>query len=373
MDRRLYHLDFLRAFMLFLGVFYRSAHADAGAGDYDFVRDASGAFRMACFFIISGYFSVSLLERKGSFSFLKSRTIMLLTPALFCIAFLVPITNDWMLAYYANEGAESKFEVFWQQHAWFLIVLLMFTLPLAFVVRCVRNSVHWLSRYMSLTIARITLFSAVVLGCILFKKFVVSGFVWSIPYSHLYGYSIWSASTYFPYFILGVFMYLWRDVYVRFNTGYPMWGVIALAIVFGLIYLESVGLSLDVISKESHVQHGILLFYKYAVAIAISLFLFSVSARFLDKDFWIVRIMAQSAYTVYIVHFTLVAWFLLMLQEAGMSMNARMMLSALATCVVGVLFHYLVVKKVNMASLLFNGKLKVTGRAGEPEATISAS
>lgn len=362
MERRLYHLDFLRAFMLFLGVFYRSAHADAGAGDYDFVREASGAFRMACFFIISGYFSVSLLERKGSFSFLKSRTIMLLTPTLVCVALLVPITNEWMLAYYANEGAESKFEVFWQQHAWFLIVLLIFTIPLAFVVHSIKWSVNWLSRYMPFTAARTLLFLAVVVGCILFKKIVVAGFVWSMPLSHIYGYSIWAATTYFPYFALGIFMYLWRDIYDRFNTGYVMWGAIALVVVAGYAYLQSAGLSLEVVNKKLHLLRSGLFFYEYILAIAISLFLFSVSARFLDKDFWVVRIMAQSAYTVYIIHFTLVAWFLLVMQSAGMSMNTRMVLSAIATCGLGILFHYLLVKRLKVASLLFNGKWDIAGR-----------
>ncbi|MFV8782348.1 acyltransferase family protein [Microbulbifer sp. SA54] len=367
MDRRLYHLDFLRAFMLFLGVFYRSAHADAGAGDYDFVREASGAFRMACFFIISGYFSVYLLERKGNFSFLKSRTIMLLTPALVCVVLLVPITNEWMLTYYAIEGAESKFEVFWQQHAWFLIVLLIFTIPLKFVVQSIQWVVNWLSLYMPLTVARILLFLALVIGCILFKKFVLAGFMWGIPFSHIYGYSIWAATTYFPYFVLGIFMYLWRDIYVRFNTGCVMWGVIALLVVAGYAYLLSAGLTLGVVSKDLHLLRSTLFFYDYVLAIAISLFLFSVSARFLDKDFWIVRIMAQSAYTVYIVHFTLVAWFLLVMQSAGMSMNMRMVLSAIATCGVGILFHFLIVKRLKVASLLFNGKWDMVGTASPPE------
>lgn len=370
MERRLYHLDFLRAFMLFIGVFYRSAHADVGTGEYDFVRGISGAFRMACFFIISGYFSAMVLERRGDLSFLKGRMTMLAVPSLVCVILLAPFTTEWMVAYYTESGAEKSFKMFWMQHAWFLLSLLVFTLPLSYILRYSRETVSWLTGYMPLEVARLLLFTGVVATCVFLHQFLLPKYMWDIPWIHLVGLFVLITVQHFPYFLLGVFMYLWKDLYGKFNNHPALWGGVtlvciggALGIELGSSYLEKAGLAfrgLDYLTMA----------YDYLLAIVISIALFSISARYLDKDFFIVRIMAQSAYTVYVVHFILVAFLLFILQRAGLSMDARMVLSAVTACVVGMLFHFAVVEKSRLALLLFNGRLRPTG-AGRPEASAA--
>ncbi|MCA0901710.1 acyltransferase family protein [Microbulbifer agarilyticus] len=357
MDRRLYHLDFLRAFALFVGVFYRSAHADAGGGDYDFVRDVSGAFRMACFFLISGYFSLALIERKGTLPFLKGRLVMLVVPALVCVILLAPFTAEWMASYYSQVSANKDFKMFWMYHAWFLFSLLAYTLILKYTVRFSMKSVHWLSKYMPENLARIVFFSIVVLACALSYKVILPSFMWEIPYIHLVGLFVLISVQHFPYFLLGVFMYMWRDVYVKFNSGYVQWGLVALVCIGGSVALSLVlgqyqggGLGLRFLEFFAVV-------YEYVLAILLSIFLCAFGARFLDKDFWVVRVMAQSAYTVYVVHFIIVAFLLFALQQIGVSMDARMALSAVGACLGGMLFHFAIVKRFKITSLLFNGKL----------------
>ncbi|MBY6191518.1 acyltransferase family protein [Microbulbifer agarilyticus] len=357
MDRRLYHLDFLRAFALFVGVFYRSAHADAGGGDYDLVRDVSGAFRMACFFLISGYFSLALIERKGTLPFLKGRLVMLMVPALVCVILLAPFTAEWMASYYSQVSANKDFKMFWMYHAWFLFSLLAYTLILKYTVRYSMISVHWLSKYMPENLARIVFFSIVVLACALSYKVILPSFMWEIPYIHLVGLFVLISVQHFPYFLLGVFMYMWRDVYVKFNSGYVQWGLVALVCIGGSVALSLVlgqyqggGLGLRFLEFFAVV-------YEYFLAIVLSIFLCAFGARFLDKDFWVVRVMAQSAYTVYVVHFIIVAFLLYALQKIGVSMDARMALSAVGACLGGMLFHFAIVKRFKITSLLFNGKL----------------
>lgn len=370
MERRLYHLDFLRAVMLFIGVFYRSAHADAGTGEYDFVRGLSGAFRMACFFIISGYFSAMVLERRGDLSFLKGRMTMLAVPALVCVLLLAPFTTEWMVAYYTEAGAGESFKMFWMQHAWFLLSLLVFTLPLGYIVRYTRDIVRWLTAYMPLGVARLLLFAGVVAVCVFLHQFLLPRYMWGIPWIHLVGLFVLITVQHFPYFLLGVFMYLWKDLYGKFNHHPALWGGVSLVCVGGALgielgsrYLDSAGFALSGLSYLT-------MTYDYILAIVISLALFSISARYLDKDFYIVRIMAQSAYTVYVVHFILVAFLLFILQRAGLSMDARMVLSGITACAVGMLFHFAVVEKFRFASLLFNGRLPP---AGERRSAINAS
>lgn len=364
MDRRLYHLDFLRAFALFVGVFYRSAHADAGAGDYDFVRDASGAFRMACFFLISGYFSVALIERKGTLPFLKGRLVMLTVPALVCVILLAPFTAEWMASYYNQANSNKDFKMFWMYHAWFLFSLLAYTLILNYTVRFSKFSVDLLSRRMPESVARIVFFSAVVLVCALSYKVILPSFMWDIPYIHLIGLFVLISVQHFPYFLLGVFMFLWRDVYEKFNSGYIRWGLVALVCIGGSIALSLVTDYYQVSGAKLHILDFFATIYEYLLAILLSIFLCAFGARFLDKDYWIVRVMAQSAYTVYVVHFIIVAFLLFVLLDMGVPMDARMALSAIGACLGGVLFHFAVVKRFKVTSLLFNGKLSYgTGAA----------
>src|SRR3954465_8027932 len=57
---RLHHLDFLRAALMFLGVLVPASHADYDLSQFGWVRFFSGSFRMACFFLVSGYFAPQL-------------------------------------------------------------------------------------------------------------------------------------------------------------------------------------------------------------------------------------------------------------------------------------------------------------------------
>ena len=357
MDRRLYHLDFLRAFALFVGVFYRSAHADAGAGDYDFVRDASGAFRMACFFLISGYFSVALIERKGTWTFLKGRLVMLTVPALVCVVLLAPFTAEWMASYYSQAEANKDFKMFWMYHAWFLFSLLLYTLILNHTVRFSKVCVGWISQFLPESAARILFFAAVVIVCALSYKIILPSFMWDIPYIHLVGLFVLISVQHFPYFLLGVFMFLWRDVYDRFNSGYLRWGLVAVVCIVGSVILSLVSDYYQSAGIWVHLLEFFSTIYEYLLAILLSIFLCAFGARFLDKDFWVVRVMSQSAYTVYVVHFIIVAFLLYALQKLGLPMGARMVLSAIGACLGGMLFHFVVVKRFKITALLFNGKL----------------
>src|SRR6185503_10344572 len=79
---RAHHLDFLRGSMMLLGVVVHASHADYDLGSYEPIRFLSGSFRMACFFIISGYFSAAMLARYPAGDFLRRRLLALGVPAL---------------------------------------------------------------------------------------------------------------------------------------------------------------------------------------------------------------------------------------------------------------------------------------------------
>ena len=289
---------------------------------------------------------------------------MLTVPALVCVILLAPFTAEWMASYYNQANSSKDFKMFWMYHAWFLFSLLAYTLILNYTVRFSKFSVDLLSRRMPESVARIVFFSAVVLVCALSYKVILPSFMWDIPYIHLIGLFVLISVQHFPYFLLGVFMFLWRDVYDKFNSGYIRWGLVALVCIGGSIALSIVTDYYQVSGAKLHILDFFATIYEYLLAIILSIFLCAFGARFLDKDYWIVRVMAQSAYTVYVVHFIIVAFLLFVLLDMGVPMDARMALSAIGACLGGVLFHFAVVKRFKVTSLLFNGKLSYgTGAA----------
>src|SRR6187431_1732779 len=121
-SQRLHHLDFTRGAMMLLGVLVHASHADYDLGRYEWLRFFSGSFRMACFFIISGYFAPALLERYGTRAFLERRLITLGVPALFCVIVLNPPAISAVWEYFATAPVPSEPTINWHVHAWFLLV-----------------------------------------------------------------------------------------------------------------------------------------------------------------------------------------------------------------------------------------------------------
>src|SRR5688572_18745518 len=128
MDRhqRLHYLDFTRGVMMLLGVVVHASHADYDLGRYEWLRFFSGSFRMACFFVISGYFAPMLLERQGTRAFLSKRLVMLGVPALFAVLVLNPPAIAAIWTYFGTAPVPSEPTINWHVHVWFLFVLMAY-------------------------------------------------------------------------------------------------------------------------------------------------------------------------------------------------------------------------------------------------------
>jgi glucan biosynthesis protein C len=98
---------------------------------FDWVESGIHLFRMPAFFIISGFFSRLLIEKRGGRSFLQDRLVRLLVP--FVAAGLVFNTaQEWLVTWsgqvtpeeYARRGL-------WIAHLWFLRCLIIYTVAVA--------------------------------------------------------------------------------------------------------------------------------------------------------------------------------------------------------------------------------------------------
>lgn len=345
---RLHHLDFLRASMMFLGVLVHASHADYGLGNYELIRFISGSFRMPCFFIIAGFFSVMVMDRAELSSFLKKRLIMLGVPALTCVLVLVPVTVNWMMIYFAEGGAETTPHSGWMGHAWFLFVLLAYTVALLPLRTFVDVAIGWLTALFGMRISQVLFFILLVLG-VMFSAKVVQKFGPLIPYYPGWKFLVSSLIGNLPHFVLGMMMYRWSNVYSFLHSNMSLWLIVALLSVFAKYELAK-----DEIT--STLQHLIYMAVSYVTAAAVSAALFSVSSRLLTKHNAAIRLFSESAYTVYIVHYILIAGTLIVLQRVGLNMLPRMLIAFLVASVAGVLIHIFLVKKSSLVALLLNGR-----------------
>lgn len=136
--QRLYHLDGLRCFCMLFGLLLHAATI----GDnllFEVVKKTSEHFRMATFFLISGFFTAMVCRRSGVQDFLANRGRLILLPLVSGVLLLNPLTN-WLIQLY-HGGGESLADylnggwrlplpgpVVWHLHLWFLLSLLVYAM-----------------------------------------------------------------------------------------------------------------------------------------------------------------------------------------------------------------------------------------------------
>ena len=146
---RLYFLDNLRTFLIFLVVFHHAGVVYESSGltaSFWIVDDPSTSnlpglvnvvtdiFVMPTLFFVSGFFALSSLERKGAWRFLKSKFRRLMVPWAIAVFTLIPLykliflysrglpQESWTTYFYFSNG------IFSMSWLWFLPVLFLFNL-----------------------------------------------------------------------------------------------------------------------------------------------------------------------------------------------------------------------------------------------------
>lgn len=142
---RLGYLDNLRSFALLLGILFHVSIVYSDEIKYAIQNNERSyllsyfcyfihGFRMPLFFMISGFFSALVIERKGGFEFLKARILRVVIPMVFGLVFLSPIQyylmqkiknpNLEVLTFILDFFTVDKFE---HSHIWFLVNLSLYS------------------------------------------------------------------------------------------------------------------------------------------------------------------------------------------------------------------------------------------------------
>lgn len=138
--QRIYHLDAVRCFCMLFGLMVHGATI-GDAWLFEAIKEASEHFRMAAFFLVSGFFTALVCKRSLLPAFITNRGRMILLPLAAGLMLLNPITN-WLIHWFHGQPmsladwlaggwrlpigppAQSN----WHLHLWFLFSLFAYAM-----------------------------------------------------------------------------------------------------------------------------------------------------------------------------------------------------------------------------------------------------
>lgn len=374
-DRRYYGLDALRGGMMMLGIVLHGAWLYLAAPPptmplpvdrnnsivFDVIFHFIHSFRMPTFFILAGFFTSLLIEKRGSWGTYKDRARRVLAPLAAGIVTILPLTGLLMLDFMLSarfgthdlipdrETLNTLREEMLAKglpvgkpmlgHLWFLYYLCFFYLLIPVCRFLVRRSLRFESRLKRWLVSPFLLPALALYTAATLWPFhggqVQEGFIYFMPH-------LPSLAYYGSFFVLGYIFHHYRDFLHALARYVPVWAVLS-AILFPLsLYASYLDNSVRGASFALHL--GAVLANGLCTWALIYLFLGS-ALRFFDRDSpWILYV-SQSSYWVYLVHMPLVflaGWWLVQFDFPAM---LKFLLVCGFTAVAAlVTFHYWVQK-----------------------------
>lgn len=358
---RLYYIDALRNFCMLYGIF---VHAGTFFTErpFAFIATASDYFRMAAFFLVSGFLVALVGARVSTGEIVKRRALALLLPFATLVILVNPITNylvyirfnSWMsLAEYLGGGwlLPAEGVGVWHLHLWFLATLFLFIslypalrrLAQARLVGWAVENLMKLPADLTIVIIGISCGIAVTILRTVFT-ILLSPVVQDTPFNWI----ILSFMIYVPYFALGMILEAHRPLFDRLHRISPLaLGLSVLAIWGASMIAETfpgrVGTVAEIMADE----------FMTIGNIAAALWI----ARRLFQGFNpIVNLFSRAMYTIYLVHFTLIFALGHLLAPLITHDGLLYLVLSLSTIALGVAVHVGMVERSGVLRLFLNGR-----------------
>jgi glucans biosynthesis protein C len=375
---RFHYMDNVRALAMLAGIFFHAALAYsplmqnlwlAADPQNSLVLDALAwflhLFRMPLFFLISGFFALMLIEKRGMKGFLVNRGSRIVIP--FLIFLPLVLISLIMLIGWAIYNVENPSPIlqfiaatynnpdvpqppFSTTHLWFLFNLALFCLVLVAVSKLFKS--HFIE---SLATTRffIGIFPLLLVPAL---------YTQTTPHpaaERIYP-ELWSFGFYGIFFFAGAILFtrpaLFNDLerHVKWMLLFSLAGY---AIYYAFLPQE---LSLaDIIaaqaSQEHSWQHLLIVGLTEFIAVYMTLVCLLSGKKLLAKESRVFRLIADSSYWVYIIHLPLLFWIQFLLLDVEWNLWAKFLVASLSTLLIG-LASYLVCVRWTPIGWLLNGR-----------------
>ena len=381
-SQRLHYMDNLRALAMFIGVLFHAALAyspllhnlwfTTGAQSsplIDIVSFFTHLFRMPVFFLISGFFALMLIQKRGLSGFLKNRTLRIFIPFIIFLPLLtvaIMASLGWAIDNVENLSPLLSFFKMMQDipdtppspistmHLWFLYYLFIFVILTAILYE---------SKF----------FKIALLGRITSPKFILTIFplllvpalftvVSPHPAPDKWYPELWSFGFYGLFFLLGSLIFIKQEVLEQFNKykhGLLLVSIAAYAYFYSTlpktISTEMIMFMMSGMKMElSHLPVAIAEAY---ISVYMTLYCLILGRQYLNKQNKVLKLISDSSYWVYLIHFPLLLIIQFYLLDVEMNMWIEFIISSFLTFGIGI-FSYIILVRHTPIGWLLNGKKK---------------
>ena len=349
--QRFHNLDFLRAFAMMMGLFihapnlfttpdlakeFQIENIPAPEGWVWLMMDFITNWRMPLFFLLSGFFAVLVIEKKGNPYFIKDRIIRV---GLTCLLFSV--------LYDIIDGRVD----FTTWHLWFLYELMIFVLcfSLLYKIQVFKDLVYQTCSPKIFFIICLWLIGTVPLAHILNNSLHPNALMASETFFSL---KPGNLVYHFSYFLLGVLLYSNQQIFSKLaeNKTITVLGILSVLAYFlqvyvgGLLYNE-----VEDMRKLWEMQFDPIMvlfsaFVRGINTILWCLFFIGLASKFIQSGSAILRWFVELSYPIYILHVLPLTIISAGLYGAGLNQISIFSLTIIIGFIVCVFLYYIFIK-----------------------------
>ena len=356
---REHYLDNLRWIAMLLGVLVHASTLGA-FGLIDNVTTISSMFRMALFFMISGYLGAMLLQRKKVSEFLIGRMRNLLIPLIAATVLLNPITiwlmfqyldgsPSWprVLSVFSGTDPELGVHIVWHMHLWFLLSLIFFVLLGSLLRHSISNFSNLVEEKLFNSRTSIKLIPTLVLVFGVFVSLTLMAFLRIIQ--NFIGEVPWLVRVtfqYVPFYLIGMLLFNSPKLLERVREAdYILGGVILSAYFLARYGSEFVSCG------------GVFVMVSLiAVRIWVCFFFLGLGFRFLNMENRFTSLMSRSIYTIYIFHFLILYGVATAVSPLFEITPVTYWVVVILTLAFSLLLHVFLIERSPFLSFVFNGR-----------------
>jgi len=374
---RYHYMDNLRALAMLAGLFFHAAIAygpllnplwPSASTETSPLMDVfawfSHLFRMPLFFLIAGFFTCYLVNKRGVAGLLKNRAVRIAIPLvlflpLIWIGFGAGI--EWALANvdqksqmlgliaYMATLPEAPPPPVTTAHLWFLYNLCQFYLVYVVLEKTGVLKSKWAQM---LTSPRFLVF---VLPLLIFPA--LASQTAPHPAPEQFTPKLWSFGFYGLFFLVGaqLFRQPERIEALRPWGGWLVASGVALYAVFYALLPETISMEMAMATQAGaslSAEHLGVALLEATIAVHMTLFCLLAGKRFLDRANPAVRFIADSSYWVYLIHLPLLFMIQYMLMDSNLGLWTQFAVASLGTLVIGLLTYTLLVRWTPLGWLL---------------------
>lgn len=356
--QRFFHLDALRAALMFWGILVHASTVSESAL-FRGIAIVSGLVRMEAFFVISGFLAYMLLKKYGARVTVRKRLLAIGVPFVAALLLLNPLTNYLVYCYHnpplsfpaflRGEGiAGAKGPMNWHLHLWFLAALFVYSLLAPFIGRAVDGGLRLAGDRGRRVPPGITFFA---MGTGTAAACIAARVVFEVVKPALpveLHYVARSIGNFLPFYALGMLLFASPVLRELFSRAHWFQILLSCTLLAGIHRLGG--------ENPGRAGEVLLLAAQTYVAVCLSSFLFWLAGKWVKAESPLARSLSDAAYSVYLFHFLSLYLFAFLFRP--LLPGGPLLLAAISAATFGatLLLHRHVIHRIPLLELLFNGK-----------------